>query len=76
MARGQARAMTLRTRAERLLARAIARVPPGPELERKRHWEGRGWDAHTGLWLRRRGDKGPAVSAAQAIAELAAAVQS
>lgn len=71
MARGRvAKEQTSRTRA--LAPASSERVPSGPELERKRHWEGRGWDADTGLWLRRRGDKGPVVSAAEAIAAVQA----
>ena len=57
MDRGRAdrRTTTLRTRPLRLLARAIERVPSGPELFRQKR-EGREWDANTGLFLRKPGE--------------------
>jgi hypothetical protein len=41
----------------RLLGRAIARVPPGAVLNRMDKVEGKQWDHHTGLFLRKRGQQ-------------------
>jgi len=40
----------------RLLGRAIARVPPSPVLHREARDNNKYWDAHTGLFLRPKGE--------------------
>jgi hypothetical protein len=51
----------------RLLGRAIARVPPGPKLERMAKDEEKFWDHHTGLFLRKRVQQPRSMTVQQAL---------